>query len=62
MYIIYALLASVFSGLTSVFAKTGIKNIDSLLATFLRTIVISLFLFLIVIWKENLNDISLPDT
>ena len=51
MYIIYALLASVFSGLTSVFAKTGIKNIDSLLATFLRTIVISLFLFLIVIWK-----------
>lgn len=62
MYIIYALLASVFSGLTSVFAKTGIKNIDSLLATFLRTIVISLFLFLIVIWKENLNDIFLLDT
>lgn len=62
MYIIYALLASVFSGLTSVFAKTGIKNIDSILATFLRTIVISLFLFLIVIWKENLNDIFLLDT
>lgn len=62
MYIIYALLASVFSGLTSVFAKTGIKNADSLLATFLRTIVISLFLFLIVIWKENLNDIFLLDT
>ena len=61
MYIIYALLASVFSGLTSVFAKTGIKNIDSLLATFLRTIVISLFLFLIVIWKENLNEIFLLD-
>lgn len=61
MYIIYALLASVFSGLTSVFAKTGIKNIDSLLATFLRTIIISLFLFLIVIWKENLNDIFLLD-
>lgn len=62
MYIIYALLASIFSGLTSVFAKTGIKNADSLLATFLRTIVISLFLFLIVIWKENLNDIFLLDT
>ncbi len=61
MYIIYALLASVFSGLTSVFAKTGIKNTDSILATFLRTIVISLFLFLIVIWKENLNDIFLLD-
>ena len=61
MYIIYALLASVFSGLTSVFAKTGIKNTDSILATFLRTIVISLFLLLIVIFKENINDIFLLD-
>lgn len=61
MYIIYALLASVFSGLTSVFAKTGIKNTDSILATFLRTIVISLFLLLIVIFKENINNIFLID-
>ncbi|MGM9874704.1 MAG: EamA family transporter [Bacilli bacterium] len=61
MYIIYALLASVFSGLTSVFAKTGIKNTDSILATFLRTIVISLFLLLIIIFKENINDIFLID-
>lgn len=61
MYIIYALLASVFSGLTSVFAKTGIKNTDSILATFLRTIVISLFILLIVIFKENINDIFLLD-
>ena len=61
MYIIYALLASVFSGLTSVFAKTGIKNTDSILATFLRTIVISLFLLLIIIFKENINNIFLID-
>ena len=61
MYIIYALLASVFSGLTSVFAKTGIKNTDSILVTFLRTIVISIFILLIVIFKENINDIFLLD-
>ena len=61
MYIIYALLSSVFSGLTSVFAKTGIKNTDSILATFLRTIVISIFILLIVIFKENINDIFLLD-
>lgn len=61
MYIIYALLASVFSGLTSVFAKTGIKNTDSILATFLRTIIISLFLLLIIIFKENINNIFLID-
>lgn len=61
MYIIYALLASTFSGLTSVFAKTGIKNTDSILATFLRTIIISLFLLLIIIFKENINNIFLID-
>ena len=60
MYIIYALLASVFSGLTSVFAKTGIKNTDSILVTFLRTIVISIFILLIVIFKENINWSQTP--
>lgn len=59
MYIIYALAASLFSGLTSVFAKTGIKDIDSIFATFLRTIIISLFLFIIVLIKNDLSDIFL---
>lgn len=59
MYIIYALLAALFSGLTSVFAKTGINNIDSLLATFLRTIVISLFIFIILIFNNSLSNITL---
>ena len=57
MYIIYALLASVFSGLTSVFAKTGIKNTDSILVTFLRTIVISIFILLIVIFQKNYKKV-----
>lgn len=58
MYIIYALLAALFSGLTSVFAKNGINNIDSLLATFLRTIVISLFIFIILIFNNSLSNIT----
>ncbi len=61
MYIIYALLAALFSGLTSVFAKTGIKDVESLLATFIRTIIITLFLFVVVLLNNNLNDIFLLD-
>lgn len=57
MYIIYALAAALFSGLTSVFAKSGINKENSLLATFIRTIVITLFLFIVVLFKNNLNDI-----
>ena len=49
MYIIYALAAALFSGLTSVFAKSGINKENSLLATFIRTIVITLFLWLLFI-------------
>lgn len=57
MYIIYALAAALFSGLTSVFAKSGINKESSLLSTFIRTIVITLFLFVVVLFKGNLNDI-----
>lgn len=57
MYIIYALAAALFSGLTSVFAKSGINKESSLLATFIRTIVITLFLFVVVLFKGNLNDV-----
>lgn len=57
MYITYALVAALFSGLTSVFAKSGINKESSLLATFIRTIVITLFLFVVVLLKDNLNVI-----
>ncbi len=57
MYIIYALAAALFSGLTSVFAKSGINKESSLLATFIRTIVITLFLFVVVLINNNLNEI-----
>ena len=57
MYIIYALAAALFSGLTSVFAKSGINKESSLLATFIRTVVITLFLFVVVLINNNLNEI-----
>ena len=61
MYITYALVAALFSGLTSVFAKSGINKESSLLATFIRTIVITLFLFVVVLLKDNLNVIFSVD-
>ena len=48
MWIIYALASAFFAGLTSVLAKTGIKNTDSNLATALRTSVVLVFSWLSV--------------
>ena len=39
-WLIWAVLSATFAALTAIFAKIGIENIDSDLATFIRTIVI----------------------
>jgi len=48
MWVLYAFLAAFFAGIMSILAKIGIKNIDSNLATALRTIVVALFAWVIV--------------
>lgn len=40
MWILYALLSAMFAALTSILAKIGIENIDSTLATAIRTVVV----------------------
>lgn len=40
MYIIFALLSSVFAALTSILAKVGIDGVNSNLATAIRTVVV----------------------
>lgn len=45
MWWVYAILSALFAALTAVFAKAGISNINSNLATGIRTIVI-----LVMIW------------
>jgi transporter family protein len=54
-WIFWALLAAVFAALTAIFAKVGIENIDSDLATFIRTVVIivTLGFILAVMGKFN---------
>ena len=39
-WFVFALLSAVFAALTSIFAKIGIENVDSNLATAIRTIVV----------------------
>ena len=48
MWKIYALLSAVFAALTAIFAKVGIQNVDSNLATAIRTVVILFVAFGIV--------------
>ena len=45
---LWAVLSAVFAALTAIFAKVGVANINSALATFIRTCVILLTLALIV--------------
>jgi transporter family protein len=44
----WALLSALFAGLTAVLAKVGVKDIDSNLATAIRTVVILIFAWSIV--------------
>jgi transporter family protein len=39
-WVFWALLAAVFAALTAIFAKTGVENVDSDLATLIRTVVV----------------------
>ncbi len=61
MWLLYAILSSIFAALTSILAKVGIENVNSNLATAIRTVVV-----LILAWgmvfltnaQKGLNAIS----
>jgi len=58
MWLHYALLSAVFAALVAIFAKIGLKNIDPNLATAIRTCVILLITWGIVIGTNSLNEIK----
>jgi bacterial/archaeal transporter family protein len=55
---IYALLSAVFASLTAVLAKIGIKGVDSDLATAIRTAVILVIAWGIVLGKGRLGQVT----
>ena len=62
MWIIFAFGSAVFAGLTAILAKCGIKNMDSNVATALRTIIVLLFSWIMVFVvgaQSGISSISL---
>ena len=57
-WLFYAIMSAIFAALTAIFAKIGIKNVDSNLATAIRTVVITVFAWGIVIFANLGKDIS----
>ena len=55
----YAILSAIFAALTAIFAKIGIKNVDSNLATAIRTCVILLITWGIVLVSKTLGDVKM---
>jgi transporter family protein len=49
----WACLSALFAGLTAVLAKVGVKDVDSNLATAIRTVVILVFAWAIALWQST---------
>lgn len=62
MWILYAILSSFFAGLTSILAKIGINKTNSTVATAIRTIVVLIFSWIMVLVVGSINTISDIDT
>ena len=63
MWLAYTILSAVFAALTSIFAKIGIKDVDSNLATAVRTIVVLAMAWMMVLVTGTWNGITAsPDT
>ena len=58
MWWIYALLSAFFASLTAIFAKIGVTNVNSNLATAIRTIIILLVAWGIVLFRGEYKTIQ----
>ncbi len=57
MWWLYALLSALFAALTAIFAKVGIKGVDTDLATAIRTVVILILAWGIAIFRGGISSI-----
>jgi transporter family protein len=58
MWWIYALLSALFASLTAIFAKVGISGVNSNLATAIRTVVILILAWSIVLARGEVKGIA----
>lgn len=57
-WLIYASLSAIFAALTAVLAKIGVKDVNSNLATAIRTVVILIFAWGVVFYQKSIKDLS----
>lgn len=62
MWVVYAILAAIFAALTSILAKIGIENVNSNLATAIRTIVVLVMAWGIVFLTGKHNEVLQIET
>ncbi len=58
MWWVFALLSAVFAALTAIFAKIGVKNVDTDLATAIRTVVILILSWGIAFFRGGVSTIG----
>lgn len=58
MWWIYAILSAFFASLTAIFAKLGVANISTNLATGVRTVIILIMVWCIVLAKGEMKEIG----
>lgn len=59
MWKYYALLSAFFAALTAIFAKVGVRDINSNLATAIRTVMIFIITWGVVFWGHHEHEIHL---
>lgn len=57
-WLLYAVLSAVFASLTAILAKIGIENVESNLGTAIRTVVVAVMAWVIVLHQGTSRDIS----
>ena len=55
MWLTFAVLSAFFAGITAVLSKVGMKNVNSDLATAIRTVIVFIFAWLMV-FVANVQD------
>lgn len=58
MWKLYALLSALFAALTAIFAKLGVRNIDSDLATAIRTTIVLVLTWGIVLVSDKMQSVK----
>jgi len=58
MWYVFALLSALFAALTAIFAKLGVKDVNPDLATAIRTVVILIVAWMIVLVRGGMDSIT----